>query len=588
MSETNMNSIILKSVYEYVDVKDPKILKFDAEEWFVLIKEPDGSDWYYVSNSRGQIGYVPNSYVTFENELTPKELLKLIDSIAEKLDFKNNDNKILTDRQIKHAQIKLAQIRCEITQNLIKDEPTQTVKPVIMSSELIAIPENKIEEEIEEEINENDTDQLNRAFQLGDDVITENLVSNLIENVKLDANLNEDKAIIVTNSVIKTLAENIRLWTRDCNKILDVMEKYVEEKLNSENVYSSKLKCIFKRLWYCKNDTQQRNWPVYEDEDIISSYLDELNSLLLGTDQKYLENEICSHNFENVQLLIAYFQMETRRSLRLKLLDTFISFIKLFNRITPDFFLTTVLPLELASEMQNYLSDNERWMKSSTLFTLIFSSGHRPSVNIYEHLDEKYFGHQFDLIEGFDINGHAIECDIQPESIISPILSFNLHITDIRENVIFKALRKRTNASHFTENLISYLNWEEDIILTSCAYQRHDDNESVPNSVLKFLTEMFADKVVSSLFYYNDVRVIIDIIISQLDNLPVGDSRIKKYLELTTNILRNTQYAEEPHKSFELKKCLLSIQHHEFSNPDDILLSQDIIDKFHEIFNYGN
>lgn len=105
MSETNMNSIILKSVYEYVDVKDPKILKFDAEEWFVLIKEPDGSDWYYVSNSRGQIGYVPNSYVTFENELTPKELLKLIDSIAEKLDFKNNDNKILTDRQIKHAQM---------------------------------------------------------------------------------------------------------------------------------------------------------------------------------------------------------------------------------------------------------------------------------------------------------------------------------------------------------------------------------------------------------------------------------------------------------------------------------------------------
>lgn len=458
---------------------------------------------------------------------------------------------------------KLAQIRCEITQNLIKDEPTQTVKPVIMSSELIAIPENKIEEEIEEEINENDTDQLNRAFQLGDDVITENLVSNLIENVKLDANLNEDKAIIVTNSVIKTLAENIRLWTRDCNKILgeyyihnetlhiknlfslfaDVMEKYVEEKLNSENVYSSKLKCIFKRLWYCKNDTQQRNWPVYEDEDIISSYLDELNSLLLGTDQKYLENEICSHNFENVQLLIAYFQMETRRSLRLKLLDTFISFIKLFNRITPDFFLTTVLPLELASEMQNYLSDNERWMKSSTLFTLIFSSGHRPSVNIYEHLDEKYFGHQFDLIEGFDINGHAIECDIQPESIISPILSFNLHITDIRENVIFKALRKRTNASHFTENLISYLNWEEDIILTSCAYQRHDDNESVPNSVLKFLTEMFADKVVSSLFYYNDVRVIIDIIISQLDNLPVGDSVCIAFINLLIKILIILQLA---------------------------------------------
>ena len=55
---------------------------------------------------------------------------------------------------------------------------------------------------------------------LGDDVISENLVSNLIENVKLDATLSEDKAIIVANSVIKTLSENIQPWSLDCKKIL--------------------------------------------------------------------------------------------------------------------------------------------------------------------------------------------------------------------------------------------------------------------------------------------------------------------------------------------------------------------------------
>ena len=62
--------------------------------------------------------------------------------------------------------------------------------------------------------------------------------------------------------------------------------------------------------------------------------------------------------------------------------------------------------------------------------------------------------------------------------------------------------------------------------------------------------------------------------------------RIKNYLELTMNILKNTQYTEEPHKTFELKKCLLSIQHHEFSNPTDIVLSQNIVDNFHDIFTY--
>ena len=106
---------------------------------------------------------------------------------------------------------KLAQVRCEITQSMIKDEPSKPAMP----SELGAIQEeNRLEEE-ESELG----DHCNRAL-LGEDVISENLVSNLIENVKLDANLNEDKAIIVANSVIKTLSENIHVWSMDCKKIL--------------------------------------------------------------------------------------------------------------------------------------------------------------------------------------------------------------------------------------------------------------------------------------------------------------------------------------------------------------------------------
>lgn len=418
---------------------------------------------------------------------------------------------------------KLAQLRCEITQSLVKDKT-----PKNAAGELTAIEENNLEEEEEGESKACPNCQRKNILE---ENINENLISNLIENVKLDANMGEEKAIIVTSSVIRTLAENIPAWSAECQKMLVIMDKYEQEKVNSENVYSSKLKCIFKRLWYCKDDSQQRNWPVYEDEHMINSYLDELTNLLTETDKNYLENEICSNGFENVNNLVAYFQMETRRSLRIKLMDIFIYLIKFYgNRVTPEFFLQTVLPMELAGEMQNHLADSDRWIKVSNLFTLIFSSGHKPPFSIYEHLNENFFSKQFDLIEGFDINGQVIECDIQPEYIISPILSFNLHfVENVGENVIFKALRKRTNASHFTENLISYLNWEEDIILTSCAYVRPQTTEpsgssnAIPNSVLKFLNEMFLEKIVSALFYYNDVRVIIDIIINQLNNLPVGD-----------------------------------------------------------------
>ena len=63
----NNNSIILKSFYECSDIKDPNILTFGQDEYFVLIKEQETSDWYYVVNSEGKIGYVPNSYVTFDH-----------------------------------------------------------------------------------------------------------------------------------------------------------------------------------------------------------------------------------------------------------------------------------------------------------------------------------------------------------------------------------------------------------------------------------------------------------------------------------------------------------------------------------------
>lgn len=52
--------------------------------------------------------------------------------------------------------------------------------------------------------------------------------------------------------------------------------------------------------------------------------------------------------------------------------------------------------------------------------------------------------------------------------------------------------------------------------------------------------------------------------------------------------MNNTQYVEEPHKAAELKKCLASIQHHEFSNAEDMTMARFIIDNFNETFNYAN
>lgn len=42
-----------------------------------------------------------------------------------------------------------------------------------------------------------------------------------------------------------------------------------------------KLFDIFEQLWNCKNDEQQRSWPVHEDEDHIGTLLSDMNTILV-------------------------------------------------------------------------------------------------------------------------------------------------------------------------------------------------------------------------------------------------------------------------------------------------------------------
>lgn len=55
---------------------------------------------------------------------------------------------------------------------------------------------------------------------------------------------------------------------------------------NYKTIYKSqdkrRLEEILESLWHCKNDQQQRSWPIYEDEIIINEYLVEVNLILVS------------------------------------------------------------------------------------------------------------------------------------------------------------------------------------------------------------------------------------------------------------------------------------------------------------------
>jgi len=199
--------------------------------------------------------------------------------------------------------------------------------------------------------------------------------------------------------------------------------------------------------------------------------------------------------------------------------------IKLVEKVIPEYLLPEfVFPAALANEMVNYKDDVTRWTESALLFIAVFSTGHKPPIDIYEHVNETFIIKLLDIIEGADMEGNKVEANIPPEISIPPILAFNLHFDNRESNLVLKALKMRQSASQFSEILVSHLNWEEDPTRLSTIFgTKFSSSYHRPNSVHKLLIEIFDDPEAAKIFYYNDVRVIIDILVTHLNNLLAGD-----------------------------------------------------------------
>ncbi|CAG2101938.1 unnamed protein product [Medioppia subpectinata] len=322
---------------------------------------------------------------------------------------------------------KLAQIRCEVVQLIFKKKTPQPIPEVDVneSEEETQCVQQLIDERVAEHFEPNATDKVvetksetncipNKVNIKSESTsaakfvetdcavksiqISDSLIPELIERVRVTSDLNHNMCVLTVKTVIECLSERIPEWSTHCVKIMDELSK------NTDNpnalVQSSdlvNLKSVFRKLSFCKNDEQQRNNPIHRDEEVIRDYLDHLLQIISNANPALIKDEICGQNYERIDMLVAYYQMETRRSLRMKLYSIFICLISLFEDMVSDFILTSVLPSELVAEMQHYMDDTERWCSAALVFTAIFSTGHKPPINIYSHINEKFITEELDL-----------------------------------------------------------------------------------------------------------------------------------------------------------------------------------------------
>ncbi|XP_053455067.1 NCK-interacting protein with SH3 domain isoform X2 [Nycticebus coucang] len=289
-----------------------------------------------------------------------------------------------------------------------------------------------------------------------------------------------------------------------------------------------RLEVIFADLARRKDDAQQRSWALYEDEDVIRCYLEELLHILTDADPEVCKKMCKRNEFESVLALVAYYQMEHRASLRLLLLKCFGAMCSLDAAII-SILVSSVLPVELARDMQTDTQDHQKLCYSALVLAMVFSMGEAVPYAHYEHLGTPFAQFLLSIVE----DGLPLDTTEQlPDLCVNLLLALNLHLPAPDQNVIMAALSKYTNVKIFSEKLLLLLNRGDDPVRIF----KHEPQP--PHSILKFLQDVFGSPTTAAIFYHTDMMALIDITVRHIADLSPGDKHRHRLPDLQATLRR--------------------------------------------------
>ncbi|CAH1265549.1 NCKIPSD [Branchiostoma lanceolatum] len=398
--------------------------------------------------------------------------------------------------------------------------------------------------------------------------IPENIGSELVELVRVKTDVSFHKSRIAVSSILNHIKDKVPDLERAMEDILRQVNssKLHTAKSGDGTQDSERLEVIFSEMSSVKDDSQQRSWHLYEDQSIILEYLEELMSILENAMPAVCRKAVQQDNYEVLHHMVQYYQMEHRLPIRLALLQVFAGLCGLEREVISSL-VCSILPMELARDMQDSVEALQKLQYSALLLTMLFSTGEALPVHHYEHLSEEFLSFLLSHVE------EPPEEDVHeqvPDLFLNLILAFNLHFSDPKDNLVMKAIASSSNVRAFSEKIMLLVNRGDDPV------HMFDHEPRPPNSLLKFLADVFSSEVTSGIFYTNDMMVLIDIIVRQVSDLPPGDEIRTEHLSLFHSIVKNTSYRDHRHRRGDLQQCFLAIQREEEKEgeADKFIISQ--------------
>ncbi|XP_014209970.1 NCK-interacting protein with SH3 domain isoform X1 [Copidosoma floridanum] len=622
------NYEMLKALYDF-NATFAKTMSFHENDHFVLYQSHTKQrNWWQVVNKKGQVGYIPSNYVT-TIKVNPQFLLDFLDEAIETLrtngdkpnvspnidkqdlllclvekkrqaelgrktkkqaplppDFGSTTPIKETPASFNNAEDNRSPVNNTSRKNSVSDHRRQSVTPLesqnrsedtqrrySSSSQKQENHKNGSQNSVHDSPNQSPVKS--RSSSLAE--INPKTAYMLLDQVRQSTHLSYEMSKVAVTIVLNGLQDILpQTLSHYFDAILSQLQVPLSlTKLNLEETYdANRLKIIFTELTSCKEDSQQRSWMLHEDEPTICEHIKELTSILTNADARVSRHVLRQDHYDGVDTLIQYYQMETRWTIRQLLLQSF-GVMCTLDPVIVTIMLESILPMELARDMKSNSRNVTKLNYSALLLTMIFSMGEPMPITHFEQLGTEFVTFLLDLIE----NPPDTDLEDQiPDLFINLILSYNLQFHRNMENVVLDALKQRSVAKTFTEKILFLLNREVDPV------RIFDHEPAPPNSILKLFIDLFTSDETASLFYTNDIKILIDIILRQLFDISPGDKR-RQYLELCRRVLKTANYDEHRHRCEDVLKCFTRIFCEEMpESHEDQDLVREISNEFPHLF----
>ncbi|XP_014274877.1 NCK-interacting protein with SH3 domain [Halyomorpha halys] len=564
---------MLQAMYDFT-ATIAQTLSFKRDEYFIFHSNNNiKKNWWYVINSSGKVGYIPSNYVA-TTLVNKGKCIEFLSNAIENLscDISKEGG---TDKQLETMK-ELISKKQEIIDRRHKS-PVAVKEKLTSSKSLPNSQTNQSEIKVSNSVPEhsplvmrvsqsdtkitpsNERNVPDSTVSIQGCNVTVNSVYSLIQMVRCQTGLSHEDSRIAVGVVAEGLLDVLpSAASPGLEKVLDQLRSPLEppSSLIDKTQDAILMRKALKHLTAARDDAQQRSWALWDDEAAIRQSILDLSSILTNADPIICKRVLKTNEFSDIIMLVDYYQMEERTSIRQLLIQAF-AVMCCLDLVIISLLLNSVLPMELAREMQSNVNSSLKLHKPAMLLAMILSSGEAMPIT---HLDQLGIDFIKMILEVIELEANSEIGD----TMLSLILSYNLQFKPKSPaNITIQAVSEVHATKNFTEKVLLLINREVDPVL----------NLKTPvspcNSVLKLLMDLFENPCTAELFYTNDVRVLIDIIVRQLTDLPPKDQKRTNYLELCKLVLTSCDPLAFEHRLDELKSRFCYILTEEIPQVDE-------------------